>query len=209
MIAQSVVFPDADAVITDAAGNLLAGSINDYVTKWTTVGADVGTGFGSKIKNTDVFEHEGLKLNATADRIGFYGIEGDLPGVGYIGLTPFRTSVAINPTSCAKSVTFKIAVADICKITTADKITTETVNTWVPTANGSSLFNNPLMKGYGSPASMKVVRAMTAIGSTPAVNPLPDACGAGIDVVVTPSGAQIDRDLPIKKANGEQYWPKK
>ena len=31
------------------------------------------------------------------------------------------------------------------------------------------------------------------------MNPLPEACGAGFDLTVTPSAAQVDRDLPIAK----------
>ncbi len=200
VIAQSVVFPDGiDSSITDAAGAALSGLITDYVTNWVTVGTTAGTGFGSKIKNTDVFEKEGLKLaNGSPDRIGFYGLEGELPGVGYLGLNPFRTAkVVINPASCAKSVTFKIAIADICK-TTRFPITEGNANIWMPAGTGS-IYDTFQLDGYGSPAALKVVRTSV----------LPAACGAGIDVVVTPSGAQINRDLPIKKANGEQYWPKK
>jgi hypothetical protein len=200
VIAQSVVFPDGiDSSITDATGAALSGLITDYVTNWVTVGATAGTGFGSKIKNTDVFEKEGLKLAAgSSDRIGFYGFEGELEGVGYVGLNPFRTAkVVINPDSCAKSVTFKIAIADICK-TTRFPIPEGAANIWMPAGTGSS-FDSLVLDGYGSAASLKVVRATTSA--------LPVACGAGIDVVVTPSGAQINRDLPIKKANGSQYWP--
>lgn len=201
VIAQSVVFPDGiDSSITDATtGAALSGLITDYVTNWVTVGATAGTGFGSKIKNTDVFEKEGLKLaNGSPDRIGFYGLEGELEGVGYLGLNPFRTAkVVINPASCAKSVTFKIAIADICKMTKFP-IPEGAANTWMPAGTGSR-FDSLALDGYGSAPSLKVVRTSV----------LPAACGTGIDVVVTPSGAQIDHDLPIKKANGEQYWPAK
>ncbi|MFI3218729.1 MAG: hypothetical protein QX189_06360 [Methylococcales bacterium] len=200
VIAQSVVFPDGiDSSITNAAGTAMGGVITDYVTNWITVGATAGTGFGAKIKNTDVFTKEGLKLaNGSPDRVGFYGLEGELEGVGYVGLNPFRTAkVIINPTSCAKSVTFKMAVADICKATKFP-IPDGAANIWMPAGTGSS-FDSLALDGYGSAPSLKVVR--TSI--------LPPACGAGVDVIVTPSGAQIDHDLPIVKKNGEQYWPKK
>ncbi len=206
VIAQSVVFPDGlDSTITRSDG-VAATSLLEFVSNWNTTGSGAtlvaGTGFGAKIKNTDVFTKEGLKFanGSTTDRIGFYGIEGELPGIGYVGLIPFRTgSVKIEPSSCANSVTFKIAIADVCKVTRLQGLVTGVANIWMPSGTGS-MFDSANLDGYGSPASMKVVRAIT--------NPLPATCnGVGFDVTVTPSAAQINRDLPIKKANGAQYWP--
>jgi hypothetical protein len=189
VIAQSVVFPDGvDSIITRSDG-APAASILEFVTSWTN--------FGSKIKSSDIFKKEGLKLaNGSSAIIGFYGTDGDLPGVGYLGLTPFRTAkVVIVPASCAKSVTFQAAVADICKVN-KDNLGTGLANTWMPAGTGS-MFDGLNLDGYGTAPTLKVVRTSV----------LPANCGAGFDVTVTPSGAQINRDLPIKKANGEQYWP--
>ena len=203
VVAQSVVFPDGiDSIVTRSDG-VAATSIAQFVTNWMTVGTTAGTGFGSKIKNTDVFEKEGLKLaNGSSDRVGFYGTEGELSGVGYLGLIPFRTAkVAIDRNSCANSVTFKVAIADICKVTKLQNLADGVANIWMPSGTGSN-YDTFQLDGYGSPAALKVVRAIT--------NPLPASCnGIGFDVTVTPSAAQINRDLPIKKANGEQYWPAK
>lgn len=198
VIAQSVVFPDGiDSTIT-RSDNGTVNSLTDFVTNWVS--------FGAKIKSADIFEKEdvkkGLKVlpNGSPAIIGFNGTEGELPGIGYVGLVPFRTaSVSINPSSCAKSVTFLVAIADICKVTKFQNMSVETVNTWMPKDTGSS-FDSFALDGYGSPASLKIVRT----------SPLPESCGGvGFDVTVTPSAAQIDRDLPIRKKNGEQYWPKK
>jgi hypothetical protein len=201
VIAQSVVFPDGvDSKISRSDG-VAAGSITEFVTNWVTIDpTKPGTGFGAKIKSTDVFEKEGLKFaEGSSDRIGFYGTDGELPGIGYLGLIPFRTGkVVINPNSCAKSVTFQAVAADICKITKLENLATEAANIWMPAGTGSS-YDSFQLDGYGSAPSLKVVRTSA----------LPASCnGVGFDVTVTPSGAQINRDLPIKKANGEQYWPK-
>jgi hypothetical protein len=206
VIAQSVVFPDGlDSTITRSDG-VAATSLLEFVSNWNTTGSGAtlvaGTGFGAKIQSKDVFEKEGLKFanGSSTDRIGFYGIEGELPGIGYVGLIPFRTgSVKIDPNSCANSVTFKVAIADICKVTKLQGLVTGVANIWMPAGTGS-IFDAANLDGYGSAASMKVVRT-SALATT--------CNGVGFDVTVTPSAAQINRDLPIKKANGEQYWPKR
>ena len=46
------------------------------------------------------------------------------------------------------------------------------------------------VEGIGAPATLTVNRNLTTIA-------LPSQCGVGIDVTVTPSAAQVDRDLPI------------
>ena len=101
--------------------------------------------------------------------------------------------------SCAKSLTIRIAVADFCS------------NKW-PVADGSAnvwinhttpKFANSDVDGIapaGTPANfwpaISVFRNLTT-------NPLPASCGKGQDWFVTPSDAQIDRDLPIKGVWGK------
>ena len=47
------------------------------------------------------------------------------------------------------------------------------------------------------PATLKVNRTSA----------LPAECGEGVDVVVTPSAAQLNRDMPVV-IGGVQVWPK-
>jgi len=44
--------------------------------------------------------------------------------------------------------------------------------------------------GIGAPATLTINRNVAA-------NPLPSSCGAGIDVTVTPSAADVTVNLPI------------
>ena len=189
---QSVVFPDGvDSTITvgGAASNQ---PLTDFVQNWGNS--------NKKIQSNDVFPLEAEKTDKLGNVIGWWGGNGQLPGVNYIGLNPFVTgAVLIEPTSCAKSVTFVLAIADVCKMTNISRFNTETANLWTP-AVGSSYDGTPETNdGFDSPATLTVTRDLTA-------KPLPPSCGAGVDVVVTPSASQINRDMPVFY-NGKQEWP--
>ena len=122
---------------------------------------------------------------------GSEGLKGGLTGV-----IPFRTSgVVIEATSCAKTVKFIVAIADICTLTNVSGFNDAAVMLWTP-AVGSSFDGTEDLNGYNSPASLMVNRTSA----------LPESCGEGVDVVVTPSAAQLNRDMPIKY-NGSQIWP--
>jgi len=68
--------------------------------------------------------------------------------------------------------------------------------------------------GWGSPATLKVVRNTTGTPATltsaaVAANPLPASCGAGVDVYVYPSAEQINTELPVwsgTQQTGTLYW---
>ena len=51
-------------------------------------------------------------------------------------------------------------------------------------------------KGYNSPASLTVNRTTA----------LPEGCGEGQNIIVTPSAAQLNRDMTIE-FDGTQVWP--
>lgn len=61
-------------------------------------------------------------------------------------------------------------------------------------------YDGPGLHGFNSPATLTVTRDLVN-------NPLDAACGAGLDVEVIPSAAQLNRDMPIVH-NGKQVWPK-
>ena len=89
-----------------------------------------------------------------------------------------------------------MAIADICQITPATEFNNSTVQLWTPAVG--SLFDGieGESKGYNSPASLTVNRT----------SELPEGCGEGQNIVVTPSAAQLNRDMTIEW--GEiQVWP--
>jgi hypothetical protein len=189
---QSVVFPDGvDSTITVGSVRFVR-PLTPFVQNWGNL--------NQKIQSNDIFPLEGEKTDKLGNVVGFWGGNGKLPGVNYIGLNPFVTgAVLIEPTSCANSVTFVLAIADVCKVTNLNGFKKETVNLWTP-AVGSSYDGTPETNdGFDSPATLKVIRNLTT-------NPLPPSCGAGVDVVVTPSASQINRDMPVFY-NGKQEWP--
>ncbi len=185
-----VVFPDGtDSTIT-VDGETTDKPLSDFVTNW---GSPV-----AKIQDKDVFVLEQEIETPLGNVVGFWsaGTPGLRPGL--TGLIPFRTrGVIINPESCAKSVKFIVAIADVCEVTSVAGFSPDKVNLWTP-AVGSNFDGDPSGHGYNSPASLTVNRSDS---------PLPAACGAGVDVVVTPSASQLNRDMPVK-INGVQVWPK-
>lgn len=75
---------------------------------------------------------------------------------------------------------------------------TDTVNFWTP-AVGSKYDGTPGDHAYDFPVYFTINRDLET-------NPLPEFCGAGLQVTVKSSAAQIDRDMPII-FNGTQVWP--
>jgi hypothetical protein len=200
---QSVVFPDGvDSTIT-VGGAASKQPLSDFVQNWGNL--------NRKIQSNDLFPLEGQKTDKLGNVLGWWGGNGNLPGT-YFGLNPFVTGVVlIEPKSCAKTVTFVLAIADVCKMTNINGFNKETVNLWTPAVGSNFDGTTATNDGYDSPATLTVVRNITG---TPAMltadavsaNPLPASCGAGVDVVVTPSANQINRDLPVF-INGKQAWP--
>lgn len=212
VIGTSVVFPDATATVTSkpvgAAAtdpSTPAGRVTDYLD-------GAGEGYSKKVYSKELFSAEGQKSNSLGNVVGYWtGGGASLPGVNYTGLIPFKTdAVTIKATSCAKSVTFVVAIADVCKLTNISGFNDQTVDLWTP-AVGSN-FDGPGLHGYNSPATLKIVRNITGTPATltsaaVAANPLPASCGAGLDITVTPTAEQINRDMPAVDENGVQVWP--
>jgi hypothetical protein len=190
---QSVVFPDGKDSIITADGADSKQPLSDFIENWGN--------YNKKIQSNDVFPLEDEKTDQLGNVVGFWGGNGKLPGVNYVGLNPFVTdAVPIVSTSCAKSVTFELVIADVCKMTSLSGFNTETVNVWTPVIAGSNYNGTPETNdGYDSPATLTVTRNLAA-------NPLPASCGPGVDVVVKPSASQINRDMPVV-INGKQEWP--
>ncbi len=187
-IGTVVVFPDGvDSTLT-VNGEASSQPLIDFVQNW---GSPV-----QLIQNNDIFESQDEIQTPLGNVVGFWAGGGKGLQHNLTGLIPFRTSgVVIEPTSCARSVTFQIAIADICQVTTDADFSTDALNLWTPAVG--SKFQIEDSSGYNSPATLKVNRTIEA---------LPESCGEGVDVVVIPSAAQLNRDMPIV-IDGTQIWP--
>jgi len=186
VIGQSVVFPTGDPVLTTSDPNFAVGALSDV-----TAQADLA-GLVGAIQDRSIFLHQGTKTDATGNVIGFFGNLGYLePGFG--GRVPFQfTPPNFLADSCARQLLIKIAIADICRI--SPQLRAGRVNLWIPD-NGSQISTAAKaagIDGVGAPATLIVNRNLTA-------NPLPESCGSGFSLTITPSPAQVDRDLPINK----------
>jgi hypothetical protein len=208
LFGMSVVFPDATATVTSKPVGAAAtdpaapaGSVTDWL-------AGAGEGYNKKLYSREVYSAEGVKLNSLGNQVGFW------TGGNFVNapaLIPIRTdAVTIKPESCANSVTFVVAIANVCELTNISGFSDETAHLWTP-AVGSS-YDGVGLDGYNSPATLKVVRNTTGTPATlttavVAANPLPSTCGAGLDITVTPTAAQLNRDMPAIDTNGVQVWP--
>lgn len=189
VIAQSVVFPTDAPVITTSAPGVTLGDLSEVITQGGIAGL-VGA-----IQDSSIFAIQNAKLDVDGNTIGFHGRQGMLR-VHLRGRVPFEfTAPNFVPEACATALRVEIAIADICKIK-APTLQPGKLNLWIPD-NGSQFAIQGAangVEGIGGPARLTVNRDL-------ANNPLPDSCGAGYVVTVTPSAAQVDRELPIGS-----YW---
>jgi len=207
VMGTSVVFPDSTATVTSkptGSGSSVAATPAGAVTDWLE---GAGEGYAKKVYSKEVFSAEGQKTNALGNTVGFWTGGGALPAHNYVGLIPFKTdAIKIKPASCAKTVTFVVPVADVCKLAPISGFSDENVNIWSPMV-GSDFDGT----AEHTPATLKVVRNIEGNAATPttaavAANPLPADCGAGVDITITPTAEQLNRDMPAIE-NGVQVWP--
>ena len=189
VIAQSVVFPTDSPVVTASDGSAVA-NLSDVIVQGSVAG------LLSPIQSRDIFQSQQLKGDALGNKIGWSSTRGSLTPF-FVGRVPFQFAPPnFVATSCAKRLLIKVAIADICVREIGGGLDEGKLNLWVPD-NGShyaaaAAANN--IDGLGAPATLTVNRNLAA-------NPLPSGCGAGIDVTVTPSAADVDAHLPIPG-----YW---
>lgn len=188
-IGTVVVFPDGKDSIITVDGAPHNGQLSDFVTNWASP--------VTIIQDRSVFTQQSYITDSLGNKLGFWAAGGNGLKAGYRGLLPFATAgVVIEPTSCAKSVTFVLGIADVCEVTDSNGFSNASVQLWTP-AVGSN-FDGIGLHGFDSPATLKVNRT---------VAPLPESCGAGVDVVVKPSAQQLNRDMKVIM-DGQQIWPK-
>jgi len=198
VIASILIFPDginSDITVDGVSSNK---KLSTFVTNW-----------GNPVKiiqNNNVFNRQEPIKGSLGNVVGYWAASTDNKGGigtglkgGRVALVPFRSvAVTFETTSCAKTVTFKVAIADICKLTNINGLSNQAnVNLWTPAVG--SIFDGAkgASEGYDSPATLTINRT----------SPLPASCnGQGVTVVVTPSATQLNRDMTIE-INGTQAWP--
>jgi hypothetical protein len=189
VIAQSVVFPTESPELAPSEPNEVVTDLAEVIEQSTLAGL-IGA-----IQDRSIFLEQGEKQDANGNVIGFHGTHGHL-APELAGRVPFQfTAPTFLAESCVTRLLVKVAIADVCK-RARPNLRPERVNLWIP-ANGSRIATEAAaagVDGVGEPATLTVNRNLLA-------NPLPEACGAGFTLTVTPSAAQVDRDLPIGK-----YW---
>jgi hypothetical protein len=207
VIGVSLVFPDGvDSIVSDATIPISNPDGTPNPAARQSIGLtveDVFANWGNlvqAIQSGDVFNKNTVveKLDGNGNVVGFSYYGGKLPGTIH-GLVPFRTdAIQFNPDTCVKSATIEIWIADVCKVVKQNQLADTNVNMWSP-AVGSD-YDGVGLHGYNSPATLKVVRT----------SPLPAGCDASTakEARITPSAAQLNRDAPIMKRNGQRFWPK-
>ncbi|MEX2207457.1 MAG: hypothetical protein WEF50_14605 [Myxococcota bacterium] len=189
VIAQSVVFPTDVPELATSDPSVVVLDLSEVITQGGLAG------LAQSIQDRSIFLSQTETLDANGNVVGLQARWGRLEP-DLLGRVPFQFSApSFVPESCAKRLLIQIAIADICS-TRRPLLRPEKANLWIPD-NGSAIANAALangVEGVGAPATLTVNRNLSS-------NPLPAECGAGIDVTVTPSAAQVDRDLPIG-----HYW---
>ncbi len=184
VIAQSVVFPTDAPLVTTSDPNVVVADLSEMI-------APAGlANLAQSIQDRSIFLHQAETLDADGNVVGFQARWGRLEPE-LLGRVPFQFSPpSFVAESCAKRLLIRIAIADICNVR-RPLLDPEKLSLWAPD-NGSQIVSKAIAAGVevGTPATLTVNRNL-------ATNPLPETCGAGVDVIVTPSPAQIDRDLPI------------
>ncbi|MEQ1815629.1 MAG: hypothetical protein ABL861_04015 [Nitrosomonas sp.] len=191
VIGTSVVFPDGESSIITVGADPYSGTLTDFVQNWGNV--------FQLLQNRSVFSEQDEKNDPNGNVVGFWSGGGRSLAANLNAHIPFTVgAIVIEPGSCANSVRFSVAIVDICKITGMNDFTDDSVSLWTP-AVGSNYDGAPDGHAYDSPAFFTINRDFEA-------NPLPETCGDGLNVLVKPSAAQINRDMPIIY-NGTQVWP--
>jgi len=185
-------------------------------------------GIGALINTGGPFPFSNLKVDALGNKDGFWagGKFYDQTISTYINIPFYSNTVTINPKSCARTVTFELAIADVCDVTVnSTHASDDQVLYWSPIPNFLGVPGQPFGAPVADPTRNIPVgpayskydgyadAAHTIAGDgwgSPATltvtrntstNPLPANCtgngGLGDDIFVFPSADQINKELPV------------
>ena len=192
VIGSSIVFPDGVDSTIVVNGNPHTGALSDFIANWG--------GILQIYQDRSVFSEQDVKRDANGNVVGFWSGGGRTMTSHLFARIPFVSSaILFVPESCAKTVRFLAAAVEVCKLAGIDGINEEGATSFWTPAVGSKYDGVPGTHAYDLPVAFVVNRDL-------ATNPLPESCGTGQTVSITPSAAQINRDLPIQ-FNGTQVWP--
>ncbi|CAG7856488.1 hypothetical protein MCAMS1_00994 [biofilm metagenome] len=202
IIAQSVLFPTLNPTLrsTDSNNNPVKppNDLSEVI--------DNGNleGLVDLVQDRSIFLDQDEKLSELSNPIGFYGKKGFLKH-NLLGSVPFKFFAPFfTANTCYSKIFVETAIADICS-TKAPAIQPGKISLFIPD-NGSRIGEtakaNGAEHGVGEPSVLTIKRNLET-------NPFLDsdfnpttACGEGINVWVTPSAEDVDKNLPIPG-----FWP--
>ncbi|NOT83262.1 MAG: hypothetical protein HOP02_00465 [Methylococcaceae bacterium] len=112
-------------------------------------------GIGQLIHTGGPWDYTNIKVDALKNKDGFWagGAPYDQTISTYVQVAFYSAAVTIAPTSCARSVTFELAVADICDLTAkSPNIGDAQALFWSPIPNFEGVPGQPFGAGVGDPA---------------------------------------------------------
>ena len=194
--AQSIVFPnghDDIAVRTDTGEEV---DLRDHIIGNAVMAPrpalDNRIFKKQRVAVGDVPEHDNRGLK-TEDVRAFKYKQGHLPNE-FIGLIPWRgTFPKFKEDSCATTLRVDIAIANYCTRSQCEDDDNR-ADIWI--GRLTRKFDDPDVVSEGFWPFLNVVRDREN-------NPIPEECGDGFGLRVTPSDQSIDKFLPIRG-----YWPK-
>lgn len=149
----SVVFPNAASyppIIGIDSTSDGKGSAKVYTTKLAADFYSPASGIGALVRATSPWPSSENKLDALGNKSGFWagGIAYDQTVATAIPVAFFSAAVKIVPASCARSVTFYLAIADVCDVTAkSPNIGDEQVELWSPIPNFTGVPGQPFGAG--------------------------------------------------------------
>jgi hypothetical protein len=189
VLGSSMVFPNGTDSLITVNGQSYQGSLTDFVQNWGNA--------VQMLYSRHAYAMGDEKRNNNGNVVGMW-VAGTENNFGRLETRlPIRIgSVQFNPESCAMRVIFKVPVVEVCELSTAGGlIHGRNANLWTP---------NNLGTPYDNPGDVSNNMVSIAFERSSA---LPAGCeGSGETVVVTPSAAQMNRDMPVI-VDGNQLWP--
>ncbi|GAB6140750.1 hypothetical protein JCM14076_14790 [Methylosoma difficile] len=216
LVGASVVFPNgAGSPVNkiDSAGNTIEAIDLSTVLAGGVTGG-VWTGMGPRAIFPSLFNNQKAVFDAAGNLRGFYTYGGSKQGgTSVVGLIPFRMSAvqfkadASGAINCAKSLKVRMAVANWCKRGAVNDAADDRADFWI--GHMTTKFNDPETMPYNATdvAAGKFYWPTMTINRDLTAQPLDASCGAGFDVAIEPSDADIDAYLPIPSTVTPTFWP--